>query len=316
MDRKIKLADLKSVVSQAYDKLKNDTKGQADPRVADMNPGKFGISVRLADGTKFDVGDTQAQFAMGALVRIPVMVQLLTQMRVEELVQKMGIAKCGCKCHGKPKDNGQQDKPKAHHKMALRSVSMVEPTGDPEGKMDIISNMMIGMMGSSPVLDDNLYKAAEKANAERDAVNALAAADFELYDAAAPTIDLYLKLRSMLVTTEQLAEMGATIAADGVNPVTNQIVFDGSISSTICSIMAAKGPKKMGRPWLIMTGTPAMSGFGGGFVAVLPGVGSIAAFSPELNEAGIPIKAALSIKDILDQLQLSAFSSAKVEFVD
>ena len=77
--------------------------------------------------------------------------------------------------------------------------------------------------------------------------------------------------------------------------------------------MAAKGPKHMGKPWLIMTGVPAMSGFGGGFVAVVPGLGSIAAFSPELNEAGVPMKAARAIKDIVTSLQLSAFSSARVD---
>ena len=90
-------------------------------------------------------------------------------------------------------------------------------------------------------------------------------------------------------------------------------MFDGELSATVCAMMAAKGPKHMGKPWLIMTGVPAMSGFGGGFVAVVPGLGSIAAFSPELNEAGVPMKAARAIKDIVTSLQLSAFSSARVD---
>ena len=117
----------------------------------------------------------------------------------------------------------------------------------------------------------------------------------------------------MLVTTEQLAEMGATIAADGVNPATKEIAFDGSLSASLCAMMAAKGPKHMGKPWLIITGVPAMSGFGGGFVTVIPGFGSIAAFSPELNEAGVPAKAAKAVKEIVTQLQLNAFGSARVK---
>lgn len=312
MDRKIKLADVKAAISEAYDKYKNLSEGTVDPRVAGLNDGKFGISLRLADGTKFDVGDTQAQFPMEGLSRIPVAIQLLTQMSPHDLVMKMGGGKKGCCCHGGANKDPEQ-KHKKLHARGIRAVSMVEPVGDFDGKMDILSELMTSLMGASPVLDDNLYKTAEKANKENDVINALAANDFEIYDSSEIAVDLYTRLRSMLVTTEKLAEMGATIAADGVNPVSNTPVFDGKLSATICSMIAAKGPKKMGRPWLILTGTPAMSCYTGGFIAVVPGFGSIAAFSPELNDAKVPVKAAKAVKDILNQLQLNAFSSARVD---
>ncbi len=88
MDRKIKLSDLKSAVQEAYDNHKNDMGGTPSPKVADMNQGMFGISVRLTDGTKFDVGHSQAQFAMGAISRLPIAIQLLTQMQPADLVKK------------------------------------------------------------------------------------------------------------------------------------------------------------------------------------------------------------------------------------
>ena len=315
MERIIKLADLKSAVQEAYDNHKNDAGGTPSQKVADMNQGMFGISVRLIDGTKFDVGHSQAQFAMGAISRLPIAIQLLTQMKPMELVQKMGLGKgCGCGCKSKAQDSAE---PKQHikgmHGKGVRAASMVEPSGDFDGKMDILSNLMIQLMGSSPVLDDKLYEATMKKAEENNIYNAYAEAGFELYDDAVSSVKLYNRLRSMLVTTEQLAEMGATIAADGVNPASNAVAFDGALSATICSMMAAKGPKHMGKPWLIMTGVPALSGFGGGFITVIPGVGSISAFSPELNEAGVPMKAARAIKDIVNKLQLNAFASARVK---
>lgn len=312
MDRIVKLADVKSAVREAYDNHKNDAEGALSPKVAGMNEGKFGISLRLTDGTKFDVGDTQAQFAMGAISRLPIAVQLLIQMSPEKLVEKMNLGKNGCKCGCQSSPDGAKPM-KGLHAKGVRAVSLVEPVGDFDGKMEILSDVMISLMGSSPVLDDSLYKASSAENASKDKINALADAGYELYDAADISIDLYTRLRSMLVTTEQLAEMGATIAADGVNPATREIAFDGSLSASICAMMAAKGPKHMGKPWLIITGVPAMSGFGGGFIAVVPGFGSIAAFSPGLNDAGIPAKAALAVKDIVTKLQLNAFGSARVK---
>lgn len=316
MDRKIKLTDLKSTVQEAYDNHKNDAGGAPSHKVADMNASKFGISVRLTDGTKFDVGDTQAQFAMGAISRLPIAIQLLTQMTPHDLVHKMGLGGkgCGCKCGGqKPQQEEKPQRIKGMHAKGVRAASLVEPVGDFDGKMDILSNLMIELMGSSPVLDDQLYEATQKKAEEKNIVNSFAETGYELYDDAVLSVNLYNRLRSMLVTTEQLAEMGATIAADGVNPATNAIAFDGSLSATICAMMAAKGPKHMGKPWMIITGVPAMSGFGGGFITVIPGFGSIAAFSPELNEAGVPMKAARAIKEIAGKLDLNVFGSARIE---
>ena len=119
----------------------------------------------------------------------------------------------------------------------------------------------------------------------------------------------------MLVTTQQLAQMGATIAADGVNPMSGVPVFDGKLSENIVAMMAAKGPKKMRKPWMTITGVPAMSSFGGGFMTVIPGFGSIAAFSPELIDGHVPFKAAMAMREIVTTLDLNVFASARVKVI-
>lgn len=311
MVRKIKLSDVKSAVKQAYDKYVNMEGGTVDPLVAGMNDGKFALSLRLIDGTKFDVGHTQDTFAMGTIAKIPMLVQLATQQITgQELAKRFGLCKCGSSC--KCTTSGERPT-KGLHVHGVLDASMVEPTGDYDGKMTILSNLMINLMGSSPVLDDKLYKASQEKDIADNKINRFADLGIELYDASDLSIDLYTRLRSLLVTTEQLALMGATVAADGVNPESNVPVFDGALSAGICSSIAAKGPKHMGKPWLMITGTPAMCGFGGGFIAIIPGFGAIAGMSPELNEAGVPAKAAMAIKDIIETLGLNAFASARVE---
>lgn len=314
MDRIIKFDDLKKAVSNAYEHQKNNNEGMPDALVKDMNAGQFGISVRLTDGRKFDLGHTQSVFAIGGgISRTAIEVQLLTQLSAEEIAEKMGRKQhrhCGCKSTPTPQPTN--DAPRHIHPMSMRALSLMQPQGDPDGKWDIISNTLINLMGTSPVLDDNLYKSALKAKNDANVVNDLAAQGFELYDDAASTVDLFTKLHSMLATTEQVAIMGATIAADGVNPETKQIVFDGRLAQNVSGFMAAKGPHHSHKQWLETTGTPAVSSYGGGFLAVIPGVGAIAAFSPELNESKIPVKAALAVKEILQTLQLSALASARV----
>lgn len=311
MERFVKLSDVKSVVAATFEKYKNMSVDNVapDPRVADMNVGKMGISVCLTDGTRLDFGDTESPFAMGTLLRIPLFLQLYTQMPPMEVVEK--VRSCGCQtCSCK------NVKPRGIHAKNIRLASMVQPIGDADGKMEILSNLMISLMGSSPVLDDNLYKNAVKDNNEKSVENMLATNGYELYDDAPIAIDVATRLHSMLVTTSQLAQMGATIAADGVNPISETPVFDGTLSQYIVAMMAAKGPKKMKKPWLMITGVPAMSSFGGGFLTVIPGFGSIAAFSPELKDGHIPAKAAMAMRDIVTTLNLNVFASARVGVKD
>ncbi|MDE6556126.1 MAG: glutaminase [Duncaniella sp.] len=310
MERTISFDDLKSVAVKAYDTYKQDREGKEDPRVAGRNTDKFGISIRLVDGRKFDVGDTQATYPLGAISKLPVVAQLLTQMPVTELVQRMGLEFEKCKCSCNP-DAGVK-KPKGVHAHSLRAISMVEPVGDSDGKMDILSNMLINMVGESPVFDDALYKEAMADSEKKDTVNTLAAAGYEIYDDTSISVNISNRLRSMLASSEQIATLGATIAADGVNPVTKQIAFDGANSQSILSIMAARGPKGYRRGWLMTTGVPAISSFGGGFLAIVPGFGAIAAFGPRLYDCGAPVAAAQAVKRILSDLQINALSSARV----
>lgn len=315
--RKISINDLGKAVHAAYEDFKDLKKGEPAEEYKQYNPGKFAISVCLADGRRIDRGDVDAKFPLGGLGKIAVATQLLTQMPVEELVKKSGAAPCGCKCAASAGPQVPEVlKGKGFHPTGVRAMSLVEPTGDPEGKWNNVMNLLISLMGTAPVLDDDLYKATMEACEKNNEIDTLAANDFYLYDDASIAIKLYMRLHSMLVTTAQLAQMGGTIVADGVNPDTREIVFDGALAQNIASIIAARGPRNMGKPWLIMTGTPATCTKTGGFLAVIPGVIAIAAYSPTLNPAGVPVQAAMAVKEILQSLGLNALSSARVEFVD
>ena len=306
MDRIIKFADLEAAVARAYEDNKSLKEGAADARVKDENAGQFGIAVGLTDGSLIVKGDSDAKFVMGSLSKIPLVAQLLSQYGAEELLKKGGACCCKCKEKGK-----KPDVPLSLR--GVRAVSAVEPSNDPEGKWDILLSMMEALMGSAPELDDKAYKEQLRMNAEANVENAIAEAGFYLYDDAKIAIDTYSKLQSMKVDVKQLATMGATIAADGVNVVTNVPAFDGKLAQNIVGFMTAHGLHKMNKPWLVRVGVPAKGGFGGGVLAVVPGVMAVAAFAPELNEVGVSAKASKAVAEILTSLDINALASAKVK---
>ncbi|MCM1483561.1 MAG: glutaminase [Muribaculaceae bacterium] len=317
MDRKIKFSDIEAAVAAAYEEMKGVTDGEVNPRV-DTPAANFGISVVTTDGRVIEQGDARTPFIIGRIATIPVHIQLLGQLgSAEELVKKSGKMDCAC-ANGTCAPDSKKAR-KATMRQAgmsahiIRAVSAVEPTGDPEGKYGIIEGCIEAMMGDDPVMSDTFYKKQVEAAAAANVENVLTDTGYYLYDNAPIAIDLTAKLMALQATPVQLATMGATIAADGVNPVTRQEVFDGKISQSIVGMMAAKGPsKKMTVPWNVLAGLPAISGEGGAIVGVIPGVMAIAAASPALNRAGVPVKAARAIASIMRRLDISAFGSANI----
>lgn len=305
MERKISLEELRKAVDEAYENYKSEKDGVADPRIEGVDCDDFGISLMLTDGTVINKADVNKKFALGGIAKLLAHIVLLQQNSVDGLLNKSGYIK------------GHIDKPKnlgmsAH---GIRAISAIEPSGDPEGKWDVIMSTVLNLLGDSePELDDRLYEKLVADELKAKVEDKLAQADFSLYDNAQTAIKGYLKLESMKVDAVQLATIGATIAADGRNPRTGEPAFDGSLAASVVTLMAIHGPHHRSIPWILQTGVPAKSSFSGAILAVMPGLGAIAAYSPKLcTECGISIKAMKAIRYIANKLQLNVFASARVK---
>ena len=71
--------------------------------------------------------------------------------------------------------------------------------------------------------------------------------------------------------------MGATLANDGVNPVTEQRVLTDENVPEVLAVMLTAGFYDESGQWSAEAGLPAKTGVGGGIVAVVPGRLAIAA---------------------------------------
>lgn len=306
MERHIKFSDVENVVNQVYEKYKDfEVEGAVDPRLKNVDASKFGIVVTLTDGRTIKVGDTDVASPLGAIARIPAFAVL----REQKLDKDNKLHTCK---HSIKEEQGTKPRHLPVSAHALRLVSKIQPRGDKDGKFDVIEDMVEAMAGDAPVLDDALYEERMKANTTANVENQLAEAGFELYDDTPATIDTVTKLASLNLTVEQAGMLGATLAADGRNPKTGEFVFDGEIAPKVVAFMAAKGPHHLSLPWLVKSGLPAKNSFGGLMVGVYPGVMSIAAYSPVVNDDGVSVKAFKAIHHIMKHLDINVFDSAKL----
>jgi glutaminase len=106
--------------------------------------------------------------------------------------------------------------------------------------------------------------------------------------------------------------MGATLANEGVNPVTGTRVIKSEDIPEILATMTMAGLYDGSGGWAWHVGLPAKSGVGGGILAIVPGKGAIAVFAPPLDEAGNSVKAQKVIEYVAEKLDLNLYSPRSV----
>lgn len=104
--------------------------------------------------------------------------------------------------------------------------------------------------------------------------------------------------------------MGATLADGGVNPITGDRVVSADVCRDTLAVVASTGLYEASGEWLFEIGLPAKSGVAGGIVAVAPGKGAVAGFSPRLDPAGNSVRSQLAIGHLSRALGLNLFASA------
>jgi glutaminase len=166
--------------------------------------------------------------------------------------------------------------------------------------------------GSSLSLIDEVYKSEAATNQGNRALAALLLKYERIYSEPLEAVDIYTKQCSVGVNVAQLAQMGAMLANNGVNPVTGERVLKAEDIPEILATMTMAGLYDGSGGWAWQVGLPAKSGVGGGILAVVPGKGAIAVFAPPLDEAGNSVKAQKVITHVANKLRINIYSPASV----
>ena len=298
--KKIKIDDIRSVVKEAYEKVKTMQGGKnADyiPFLAKIDPQLFGIALCLPTGEVIEAGDTNYVFGIESVSKVYTAVLVLRQYGADEILNKIGADATGLPFNSIMAILLEKDHPSTPlvNAGAISADSMVKPLGDSNGKWGAIADNMTALSGSTLVLLDELYKSETATNFNNRSIAWLLKNYGRIYDDPDMSLDLYTRQCSMGVTAKQLAIAGCTIANGGLNPVTKEQVFKEELSPKITSLIATVGFYEHTGDWLYNSGIPAKSGVGGGVLGVMPG-------------------AQAAIKYITQKLGLNIFRNNNIDF--
>jgi glutaminase len=307
---------VKRVVDEAYSRYRSDTSGKnADyiPYLAQVDSKLFGVSVVTTDNQGYSIGDTSYAFSIQSISKV-----FTLALAMQELGSAKVFERIGSEPTGRPFNSvvAVVDMP-THTGNPLVNAGAIATTslisgGSATAKWNKILDFYGRVAGEKLTLIDEVYRSEAATNQGNKALAALLVKYERIYSDPNEAVDIYTKACSVGANVRQLAQMGATLANNGRNPVTGAQVIREEDIPHILSAMTMAGLYDGSGSWAWHVGLPAKSGVGGAIVAIAPGKGAIAVFAPRLDEAGNSVKAQKVITYVADKLDYNLFSPKSV----
>ena len=284
-----------------------------DPYLAHVDSKLFGIAVVTTDNKVYTMGDIAYAFSIQSISKVFTLALAMQELGADKVFERVGSEPTGRPFNSV---SAVVDMP-THTGNPLVNAGAIATTSlisgnDPDEKWNKILAFYGKAAGEKLTLIDEVYKSEAATNQGNRALAALLLKYDRIYADPLQSVDIYTKQCSVGVNVKQLAQMGATLANAGVNPVTGEQVIKAADIPEILATMTMAGLYDGSGGWAWHVGLPAKSGVGGGILAVVPGKGAIAVFAPPLDEAGNSVKAQRVITYVAQKLNINLFSPASV----
>ena len=304
---------LQRVVDEAYTKYKDLKEGKnADyiPILTTVPSDLFGVVIVTRDGKVYARGDVDYKFSIQSVSKPFTASLVMQQQGPEAIAEKIGVEPTGLPFNSKVALElleARSVNPSVNAG-AIAAVSMVKARSEKERWKLVLQNLS-DYAGSDLELMDDVYDSEYSTSWGNRAIANLLYNYERLYSDPEEALRVYTKQCSVGVSAKDLGIMGATLANEGVNPITNKRLLAAEHVPELLAVMAMTGFYDESGIWQYTAGLPAKTGVGGGIVTVVPGRFAIAAFSPRLNEAGNSIRAMKAIRYIAGELGVGLYGA-------
>jgi glutaminase len=274
------------------------------PELAGADPRWFGISLATVDGYVYEVGDTRQPFTIQSISKPFVYGLALEDCGKAAVLERIGVEPTGDAFNqiSLESTTGRPRNPMINAG-AIAATSLVR--GDSlEDRWARILALFSMYAGRRLELSEVVYR-SERDTGHRNRAISHMLRNFEIIEHdPEPDLDLYFRQCSIEVDCRDLAVIGATLAAGGINPVTRDRVIRIENVDEVLSVMTTCGMYDYAGEWVYRVGLPAKSGVAGGVLAVMPGQLAIGVFSPPLDKRGNSVRGVAVCEALSEDLEL------------
>lgn len=297
-------------LQEIHARYKKDFSGKVAsyiPELSKADPGLFGIAMASADGQVYEVGDAGQLFTVQSISKPLVYALALEDHGLDYVLTKVGVEPTGEAFNSIVFDE-RRNRPfnPMVNAGAIATTALIKGDGHDE-RLARLLDKFAAFAGRPLEIDHPIYL-SERNTGHRNRAIGYLELNFGMIDKRVDEhLNLYFEQCSILVSARDLAVMAATLANNGVNPLTGRRALDARYVQHVLSVMHSCGMYDYAGEWSYRIGLPAKSGVGGGIIAVLPGQFGLGTFSPLLDAQGNSCRGILVCEELSEQFKLHMF---------
>lgn len=304
------VADL---LTRAHALYRGNTDGQLSrvyPVLAQADPARFGLAIAGVDGSVHHAGDADLGFTLMSVSKPFVFALVGEALGIGAVRELVGVNPTGLPFNSAAAvERSRAGRTNPMVNAGAIATTSLTPGTDPDARWAWLVDGLSRFAGHRLQLDVETLASARATNFRNRALAMLLRETSALAGDPLDAVDLYTLQCSLTVTATELAVMGATLADGGVNPLTGERVVSGAVARATLAVMSIAGLYEGSGDWLLDVGFPAKTGISGGLVAVSPGKGALASFSPPLDSDGNSVRGQLAARFLATELGLDLFGA-------
>lgn len=281
------------------------------PELADVADGRFGIAVVPVNGEALVAGDADVAFSIQSISKVFTLTLAL---------EKFGSAiwdRVGREPSGDPfnsivqleLEHGVPRNPFINAGAIVIADLLVDGQTPQETVQEILRYCR-GLANDEDIgIDQDVARSEERTGFRNVALASFMRAEGNIRAPVGHPLDVYFHHCAIAMSCRQLAAAGRYLAASGdVHGNENWRVSMACVRR-INAVMMTCGHYDASGEFAFRVGLPGKSGVGGGILGIVPGIASIAAWSPGLNEKGSSVLASRAFEELAKATGWSVFGA-------
>jgi glutaminase len=268
------------------------------PALAKVDPNKLGFALALPDGTVHSAGDADEAFSIQSVSKVFTLALALRRVG-SDLWTSVGREPSGSAFNSVVQLESEHGIPRNPliNAGAIATTDRLIDGRDGDAVGEEILDFMRARAGDEGVeIDFDVASSESKAGARNRSLAHFMDAFGNLKHPVETVVGVYFRQCAIAMSCRQLARAGLFLAMEGRDPLTGEQVLDAHRGRRINAIMMLCGHYDNSGEFAFRVGLPGKSGVGGGILCIAPGQGSIAVWSPGLNEAGTSLAGAAALE--------------------
>ncbi len=279
------------------------------PELAKADPNLCGMAIATVDGKIYKAGDADVPFTIQSVSKAFVYGYALERYGRETILQRVGVEPTGEAFNSIMLDEVHN---RPFNPMVNAGAIAIAETIKGKTLEERVATMLAlfsRFAGRQLEIDQAVFE-SEKATGHRNRAIAYMMLNSAMIRRAPEDIlDIYFRQCAIKVTATDLAIMAATLANNGVNPVTGERAIAQEYIPDVLTVMNSCGMYNYAGQWSYDVGIPAKSGVAGSIMGVIPGQVGVAIFSPPIDEHGNSVRGVAACRDIANTFGLNIFKT-------